>query len=176
MALLKWGGDLQIVGAISGKSLAATGPGGVGTITATGDATVDGTVRGKTSVRAGAIGEARLLGDGASAYVGSYGSGNVNLVAGGATVWQANPAGGLYPLAANAYDLGVPGLELRTVYCNTVNVGGNQVLGPRRTGWGAVSGTLSRAAFDSGTATAAQVAQTVAAILTDLKVLGSFGA
>ena len=38
--------------------------------------------------------------------------------------------------------------------------------------YGAVSGTLNRAAFNSGTATAAEVAQAVAALITDLKAFG----
>lgn len=38
--------------------------------------------------------------------------------------------------------------------------------------YGAASGTLNRAAFNSGTATAAEVAQAVAALITDLKAFG----
>lgn len=54
-------------------------------------------------------------------------------------------------------------------------VGANQVLGGRRTGWGTVSGTLSRAAFNSGAASTTQVAQTLAALLTDLIAHGLIG-
>lgn len=54
-------------------------------------------------------------------------------------------------------------------------INNTQVVGSRVTGWGAVTGAISRSAFDAGTATAAQVAQTVGALITDLKVHGLIG-
>lgn len=57
-----------------------------------------------------------------------------------------------------------------------LSVSGAQVVSGRRTGWGAPTGTLSRAAFDPGTATALTVAQTLAALVTDLETHGLIGA
>lgn len=47
-------------------------------------------------------------------------------------------------------------------------IGGSQVLTTRRTGWALPTGTLSRATFDQSTVTLAQLAQRVAALITDL--------
>ena len=47
-------------------------------------------------------------------------------------------------------------------------VGLNQVVGARKTGWALPTGTLSRATFDQSTITLIQLAQRVAALLTDL--------
>lgn len=47
-------------------------------------------------------------------------------------------------------------------------VGANAVVGSRRTGWTAPTGTLSRATFDEATVTLPQLAQRVAALITDL--------
>lgn len=48
-------------------------------------------------------------------------------------------------------------------------VNGTQVVGPRVTGWGVPTGTISRAAFDSGTVTLAGLAQRFAALVLDLR-------
>lgn len=47
-------------------------------------------------------------------------------------------------------------------------IGLNQVVGARATGWALPTGTLSRATFDQSTVTLAQLAQRVAALITDL--------
>ena len=54
-------------------------------------------------------------------------------------------------------------------------VDGVKVLGNRVTGWGAATGTVSRAAFDTGTVTTAQLAQRVKALLDDLVIHGLIG-
>lgn len=55
-------------------------------------------------------------------------------------------------------------------------VGSNQVIGARRTGWTAPTGTLSRGAFDQSSVTLAQLAQHVAALITDGLAHGFIGA
>ena len=56
-----------------------------------------------------------------------------------------------------------------------VKVGVDQVVAGRQAGWGAVTGIKSKAAFDSGTASPAVVAQTLAALLADLTFHGMIG-
>jgi hypothetical protein len=51
----------------------------------------------------------------------------------------------------------------------------NQLTTFRQTGWGAPTGTLSRAALNTGTATLATVAQTLGALITDLETHGLIG-
>jgi hypothetical protein len=51
----------------------------------------------------------------------------------------------------------------------TLSLNGTQVLTVRKTGWSVPTGTLSRAAFDESTVTLAQLAQRVAALITDLR-------
>lgn len=57
-----------------------------------------------------------------------------------------------------------------------VSVGANQVITARQTGWTAPIGTLSRAALNTGTATLANVAQVLGALITDLTTHGLIGA
>jgi hypothetical protein len=54
-------------------------------------------------------------------------------------------------------------------------VGASQVVGARVTGWGDPFGASSRATFSTTTATANQVAQALAALITDLKTHGVIG-
>lgn len=51
---------------------------------------------------------------------------------------------------------------------NQYFVGADSVIGARRTGWTAPTGTLSRTTFDQATVTLPQLAQRVAALITDL--------
>lgn len=53
---------------------------------------------------------------------------------------------------------------------------GTQVVGPRKTGWGTPTGTLSRAAYDTSSVTLATLAGFVGALITDLKAHGLMGA
>jgi hypothetical protein len=55
-------------------------------------------------------------------------------------------------------------------------VDGIDVVGPRRTGWTAATGTASRATFATGTVTTAQLAERVKALIDDLIVHGLIGA
>jgi hypothetical protein len=52
---------------------------------------------------------------------------------------------------------------------------GTQVLTSRRTGWGTPTGTTSRATFDTGSVTTAQLAQAVKGLIEDLKTHGLIG-
>ena len=53
--------------------------------------------------------------------------------------------------------------------------GNRQLLTVRQTGWSAPTGTLSRAALNTGTATLGNVAQTLGALITDLMTHGLIG-
>ena len=70
------------------------------------------------------------------------------------------------------YDLATSGFLRAGVGFKT---GNTQVLADRQVGWGAVTGIKSKAAFDSGTASPAVVAQTLAALLADLTFHGLIG-
>ena len=54
-------------------------------------------------------------------------------------------------------------------------VGGTKVVAARRTGWGAPTGTGTRAAFDTGTVTLPQLAQRLKAVIDDLTAHGLIG-
>lgn len=54
-------------------------------------------------------------------------------------------------------------------------VDGNQVVGNRRTGWTAATGTATRTAFDTGTVTTTQLAERVKALTDDLIAHGLIG-
>lgn len=56
-----------------------------------------------------------------------------------------------------------------------VQLNGTRVLTTRRTGWAAATGTASRTAFDTGTATTAQVAERLKALIDDLATHGLIG-
>jgi hypothetical protein len=58
----------------------------------------------------------------------------------------------------------------------TFSIAGDQVVGARRTGWVAPTGTSSRATFDTATVTATQLAERVKALIEDLTAHGLIGA
>jgi hypothetical protein len=62
-----------------------------------------------------------------------------------------------------------------TLLGGVLKKGGNQLLTSRQTGWTAPTGTLSRATFDQSTVTLAQLAQRVAALITDITTHGLIG-
>lgn len=57
----------------------------------------------------------------------------------------------------------------------TFSIIGTQVVTSRRTGWSTPTGTVSRATFDTGSATTAQLAQALAALIDDLTSHGLIG-
>jgi hypothetical protein len=105
--------------------------------------------------------------DGNGFYVSSTLTGGTNLL--GVTSVAITPASG------SGVDLGSGGNKFATMYGTTLNLGGNQVVGSRRTGWSLPSGTVSRATFVTGTATVTDVAQRLAALLNDLSTHGLIG-
>lgn len=72
--------------------------------------------------------------------------------------------------------LSVTGNVQLTDPANGFRIGTDQVLGARRTGWAAPTGTASRAGFDTATATPAQVAEGFKALVDDLIAHGLIGA
>lgn len=73
---------------------------------------------------------------------------------------------------AGVSSLGVAGdCEVSGAY----KVDGVKIAGNRATGWGVPTGTASRAAFDTATVTAAQLAQKVKALIDDLRAHGLIG-
>jgi hypothetical protein len=72
--------------------------------------------------------------------------------------------------------LSVAGNIQTTDAANGFMVGSNQVVGSRKTGWAAPTGTTTRTAFDTATATATDVAERVKALIDDLAAHGLIGA
>ena len=56
-----------------------------------------------------------------------------------------------------------------------IRVAGQPVVGQRRTGWTAPSGTASRGGFATGSATTQQLAETLKALIDDLTAHGLIG-
>lgn len=59
---------------------------------------------------------------------------------------------------------------------NFVDIGGDQVVTTRRTGWAAATGTATRTTFATGSVTTAQLAERVKALIDDLTTHGLIGA
>lgn len=72
--------------------------------------------------------------------------------------------------------LSVTGNIQLTSVANVFRIGSNQVVAARRTGWVAPTGTASRATFDTATATTADLAQRLKALIDDLTTHGLIGA
>jgi hypothetical protein len=53
--------------------------------------------------------------------------------------------------------------------------GGTQVVNTRATGWGSMTGTATRSAYDTATVTTAQLAERVKALVDDLRAHGLIG-
>lgn len=66
----------------------------------------------------------------------------------------------------------VGNINLSGVY----KVGGTQVLGTRKTGWTAPTGTATRSAFATSTVTLSQLAERVKALIDDMTSHGAIGA
>lgn len=105
--------------------------------------------------------------DGNAFYVSSTITGGTNLF--------GVSANAITPASGSSVDLGSGVNKFATMYGTTLNLGGNQVVGSRRTGWSLPSGTVSRATFVTGTATVTDVAQRLAALLNDLSAHGLIG-
>jgi len=80
------------------------------------------------------------------------------------------------PSASGGTPLGVGTLNLvQAAGSGLVFNAGTQLVATRQTGWSAPTGTISRAALNTGTATLAQVAQALGALITDLTTHGLIG-
>jgi hypothetical protein len=71
--------------------------------------------------------------------------------------------------------LAVPTGTQNLALFGTVSIGGAQVLGARRTGWAAATGTAARATFDTASATTTQLAERLKALIDDLSAHGLIG-
>jgi hypothetical protein len=80
------------------------------------------------------------------------------------------------PAANLGIGLGASARNWNGVYSNAFYSGASQVVGARRTGWAAATGTATRTTFDTTTVTTAQLAERFKALLDDLIAHGLIGA
>jgi lysophospholipase L1-like esterase len=81
-----------------------------------------------------------------------------------------------YPNSDATFDLGASGVAWRDLsLTRALRVGANQVVGARKTGWGAPTGTATRTTFDTTTVTLPQLAERVKALLDDLNATAGHG-
>lgn len=90
--------------------------------------------------------------------------------------WRMESAGNLLPNVTATYTLGNSGRNCLGVYSSAYYSGASQVVGARRTGWAAATGTATRTTFATGTVTLPQLAERVKALLDDLIAHGLIGA
>jgi hypothetical protein len=83
----------------------------------------------------------------------------------GTTVAGTTPAGGIVTPRTGGYYV-----------VDAAGTGTNQVVGTRKTGWGAPTGTATRTAFATSTVTTAELAERVKAVIDDLTTHGLIGA
>jgi hypothetical protein len=86
-----------------------------------------------------------------------------------------------YPSASDdrmtiANEISGAAINLLTSGGGAIQHQGTQILTTRRTGWGAPTGTLTRTTFATGSVTLVQLAERVAALITDLTTHGLIGA
>jgi hypothetical protein len=96
---------------------------------------------------------------------------DMRLVAGGGFAFAVTSGSGVPPVIV---EVEAAGLNLSSG--KVLKVNGTQVLGARRTGWTAATGTASRATYATTTVTTEQLAQRVKALLDDLIAHGVIGA
>jgi len=100
------------------------------------------------------------------------GAGGIYFAVDGASRMQLTDAV-LRPHADNTYDLGQAGQLWRDIkgyngdMVTSYKIGGTQVVGARKTGWTAATGTATRATFDTASVTLPQLAERVKALLDD---------
>jgi len=87
---------------------------------------------------------------------------------------------GTAPSAPNTGDIWSDGTNLvvngLNILASAYRVGANQVLGSRKTGWTAPTGTATRTTFDTATVTLPELAERVKALIDDLISHGAIGA
>lgn len=98
--------------------------------------------------------------------------------------FNGNTGNGHFHLGSTAFGVAVAGAEvarwvsagLNLATGSVLQVNGTQVMGARRTGWTAATGTATRTTFDTATVTLEQLAQRVKALIDDGMALGFIGA
>lgn len=112
-----------------------------------------------------------------SAAITLYAGGALQLGSAGVQRWSIDdPSGSLFPAADNTYDIGAQGSTCRRVHAGSFrDIGGLQVVGARRLGWGVPTGTLTRTTFVTSTVTLPQLAERVAALIADLEAISGHG-
>jgi hypothetical protein len=103
-------------------------------------------------------------------------SGTINGRGIGGTTFQISPGSGVsgadavgpWSLSGSAGVSGTDAVGAWALNGTNLTFGGTQVVAHRKTGWHLPTGTLSRATFDQSTVTLPQLAQVVAALVTDL--------
>lgn len=129
--------------------------------------------------------------------VASHAAGSISFTSGGTSRWIMQSTGHFVAATDNSYDIGtLSNSRPRNVYVGSqvfsggytwaggtntldnvsLNMGGNQLVGTRKTGWTTdPTGTLTRTTFDSTTVTLPNLAARVAAIIVDLRSHGLIG-
>lgn len=109
--------------------------------------------------------------------VAGGGNGTVECTAAGNFLVGSSHATGLFGgVAYGATRFTVTDVKFDLVAGVTYQIDGTQVMGARKTGWTAATGTATRTAFDTATVTTALLAQRVKALIDDLISHGSIGA
>lgn len=111
------------------------------------------------------------------ALVGGDTAGRLNISAAGALQWSSGAAAADVVMSRGAVDR----LDLATgdslnIVSGALMVAATNVVGTRKTGWGAPTGTATRTTFATSTVTTAQLAERVKALIDDLTTHGLIGA
>jgi hypothetical protein len=113
-----------------------------------------------------------------SIWMGGHGTGpqfpTAGMMAGSGVASVDVNGGGSGPRASISVTASYGAIDVSNGATFTVN--GIQVLGPRKPGWGAPTGTATRSTFDTGTVTVSALAERVKALIDDLTSHGAIGA
>jgi hypothetical protein len=74
----------------------------------------------------------------------------------------------ILPNADAALNIGAAGSRFLQIHCRELHVDGAKVVGARKTGWTAATGSATRTTFATGTVTLPQLAERVKALIDDL--------
>ena len=78
------------------------------------------------------------------------------------------------PSNATIASIGATSFDLNSG--KTLKIGGADVVGARRSGWGNATGTATRTSFDTASVSTSQLAERVKALIDDLRAHGLIGA
>jgi len=165
--------------ALDGKAAAAHGH-GIGEVTGL-QAALDGkaalagaTFAGRITTAAGSVADCGLGIADNNTGIYSSGANAMALVCGGGEVLNLSPTQQVIK-TSNTTRLTVTAAAVNMAAGVALQANGMAVVGPRRTGWGAASGTATRTGFDTAGVTTAQLAERVKALLDDLIAHGLIG-